>query len=101
MRPMNPVFDETLALGLNACALTLGDLVLVMGKHEVFSAEMQIETRSQPFHAHGAALDVPSGPPLTPRARPKNLPILPNPCLPQREVRHRFFLIFVAANPLP
>ena len=61
---------------------------------------MKIETRSEQLHAHGAAFDVPAGPSLAPRTRPKNLAILRHAGLPEREVAHRFLLVLIAAYAL-
>ena len=44
--------------------LRLGDLVLVMGEHQVDAAGVDVEARPEVAHAHGGALDVPAGPPL-------------------------------------
>src|SRR5207245_6711184 len=43
--------------GVQTCALPI-----LVREHQVLAAEMQIEARSEQFHAHGAALDVPPRP---------------------------------------
>ena len=54
---MHPVAGEGLAGG----ALGLGDLVLVVGEHEVFAAGVEVEGVAEEFGGHGGALDVPAG----------------------------------------
>ena len=44
VRAVHPVFDKFLAVALRAGTFALGDLVLVMGEHQVFAAEVQVET---------------------------------------------------------
>src|SRR4051812_38607474 len=72
VRAVHPMFDEAFSGRLQAGALALGDFVLVMWEDEVFAAEMQVETGSEQFHAHGAALDVPAGATIAPRAGPED-----------------------------
>src|SRR2546427_5230782 len=76
MRAMQPVFHEPFARGLQVGAFALRDLVLVMRENQVFAPEMDVETRPQDFHAHGAALDVPAGPARAPRTWPENVAVL-------------------------
>jgi hypothetical protein len=64
---VQPVADERLAGG----ALGLGDLVLVVREDEVLAAGMDVEGAAERGHAHGGALDVPAGPALAPRRRPR------------------------------
>src|SRR6266850_4490581 len=97
MRAMQPVLDEVTALRLKSGAFTLRNFILMMRKHEVLASHMQVECRSEQFHAHGAALDVPSRPPFTPGGRPEHRAILRHTGLPQREIRNRFLRIIVAA----
>ena len=42
-------------------AFALGDLVLVMGKHQIDAAAMDVEGLAQIFARHGRAFDVPAG----------------------------------------
>src|SRR5687767_11502012 len=101
MRAMDPMLHKWTPRGLQTRAFTLRDFVLVMRKRQVFSAHVQVEARSENFHAHGAALDVPPGPPVAPGARPENLAVLWHPRLPQREIGERFLAIFIGLDPLP
>ena len=75
---MQPVFHEGLAGGTFA----LGYLILVMGESKIFATEVEVEGVAQQFHAHGAALDVPAGPPFAPRAGPEHLAIFGHAGLP-------------------
>src|SRR5579863_10377957 len=67
MRAVQPIFYEGLAGG----AFALGDFILVMREDQILAAQMQIETRPEKFHAHGAALDMPAGAALAKGAGPK------------------------------
>src|SRR5436190_6069781 len=100
MRAMQPVFYEPPALRLNAGAFALRDFILVMRKHQVFTAQMEIETGSEQFHAHGAALDMPAGPAFAPGTGPEHRAVFWSACLPEREIRHGFLLVFITAHPL-
>src|SRR2546427_9037949 len=100
MRAMQPVLHEPFARGLQARAFALRNLVLVMRKNQVFAPEMDVETRPQDFHAHGAALDVPTGPALAPRTWPENLAVLRQARFPKREVGERFLRVFITAHAL-
>ena len=51
----------------------LRDLVLVVGKHQVGAAAVDVETLAQQCPRHRRALDVPAGPPPAPRAFPAGL----------------------------
>src|SRR5260370_34680100 len=62
---------------------------------------MQIEAGAKQLHAHGAALDVPAGPPFSPRGGTKALSVLGRSRLPQREISHGFLLILIATDPFP
>src|SRR5437879_5532443 len=61
MGRVEPIFDEALAGRLHGRAFALRDLILMMWKGQVLTAEMQIETWPKNLHAHGTALDVPAG----------------------------------------
>jgi len=85
---VQPVFDERLA----GSGLGLGDLVLVVGKHKILSAAMDVDGFAEETHAHGGALDVPAGATLAPRRVPGRLARL---CLlPEYEV-HGMSLPFI------
>ncbi len=47
-------------------AFALGDLVFVMGKHQIDAAAMDVERLAQIFLRHGRAFDVPAGPAAAP-----------------------------------
>src|SRR5260370_18825860 len=98
MRAVQPMFDKSLSCLLDPRSFALRDFVLMMREHQVFTPQMEIEDRAEELHAHGAALDVPSGPPFSPRGRPKDLAVLGHPRLPQCEISHRLLLIFIAAD---
>src|SRR5208283_2923958 len=95
MRPVQPMPDER----LSGRTFALRNFVLVMRENQVLAAEVQIKTRSENFHAHGAALDVPAGPAFTPRTSPENVAILRRARLPKCEVGHRLLGVFVALDP--
>ena len=69
--------------------LGLGQLVFVVGENEVFTAAVNVDSLSEIFDRHRAALDVPAGSALSPRAIPGRLSRLLR--LPQREVEHILF----------
>ncbi len=54
---VHPVARE----GDSGGALGLGDLVFVVGEHEVFAAGVEVEGGAEEFGGHGGALDVPAG----------------------------------------
>ena len=54
---VHPVAGEGLAGG----GLGLGDLILVMRKHEVFAAGVEVEAVAEELGGHGGALDMPAG----------------------------------------
>ena len=89
-----PVVQPVPGKGANASeGLRLGDLVLMVGEDEVLPAAVNIDSLAQVFQGHGAALDVPAGPPWAPGAFPLRLAGLGR--LPKGEV-HRM-LLFVPA----
>src|SRR5687768_13378562 len=92
---MDPVLHKRPACRLQACALALRDLVLMMRKGQVLAPHVQIETRPENLHAHRAALDVPSRTAFSPWTRPKYITILRHPRLPQREIRERLFVVLI------
>src|ERR1022692_2239174 len=96
---MQPVFDETLAGGLNARAFALRDFILVMREHQILAAEMQIKARTENLHAHGAALDVPAGTTFAPRTGPENVAVVRRALLPEREVGERVLGVFIGLDP--
>ncbi len=98
VRAVHPVLDELVSVALQAGAFALGDLVLVMGEHQVLAAEVEVEIWPEQLHAHCAALDVPAGPALAPRAVPKHLAVLRHAGLPEGEVGDRFLFVLVAAD---
>ena len=74
---VDPLLDVVVRLGLR-------ELVLVVREVEVDAAAVDVNSLAQDVGAHGAALDVPPGPTLAPRARPSRLPGLGS--LPQHKV---------------
>src|SRR6185436_5728090 len=98
MRTMEPVFHEPAPGGLDTRAFALCDFIFVMRKHQILTAQVKIESRSQQLHAHGAALDVPSRPALTPWAWPEDLSVLGDTRLPQGKISHGFLVVFVVAD---
>ncbi len=85
-------------LPLRMGALRLRDLVLVVRKHQVIPAAVNIERLPQQRIRHGRALDMPPRPPLAPRALPPRLTRLRR--LPEHEV-HRVFLVGRHFDPRP
>src|SRR5690242_21943003 len=98
---MHPMLHEALPLWLHARSFALGDFILVMRKHQILAAEMQVEARSEQFHAHGAALDVPAGTAFAPRARPEHVAIFRDTRFPEGKIGDGLSFIFVAAHALP
>ena len=70
---------------LAAGGLGLGDLVLVVGEHQVRAAAVDLEVGAEDLLGHRRALDVPAGPALAPRRGPRGVLAL-LVLLPQREV---------------
>ena len=86
------VVHPVLGKGLAGRALGLGDLVFVVGEHQVLAAAVDVDGLAQVLHTHGGALDVPAGAALAERRLPVGLAGLSG--LPQREV-HRMLLVLV------
>ena len=59
---VQPVFRQRLAVG----RFGLGQLIFMMGEHEVHAAAVDIEGFAEVFLAHRRAFDMPAGPPLPP-----------------------------------
>ena len=95
---MHPVADERLLPV--AGTLALGNLGLVVGKNVVHAAAMDVDGLAEHPCRHGAALDVPAGTTLSPRALPTNGSIFSDPCLPEGKVGDGFLVVLVAGNPL-
>ena len=68
----------------------LRDLVLVVGKHQVVAAAVDVERRAQDLARHGRALDVPAGAAAAPGAVPAGLVV--GGGLPEDEI-HRIALV--------
>ena len=100
MRAVKPVFHKPMAGFLQPCAFALGDFVLVMRENQVLAAHVDVETGSKYLGAHGAALDVPTGSALAPRAGPKDIAILGHSGFPEGKVRNRLLGILVIAHSL-
>ena len=66
---MHPVPAEGAAVG----ALALGDLILMMGEDQILTAGVQVDGFAKVLAGHGAALDMPAGAAVTPRALPVGL----------------------------
>ena len=60
---VHPVFGEWLCRWPIS---DLGQLVFVMGEHQVHAAAVDVEGLAEVFHAHGRAFDMPAGPALAP-----------------------------------
>lgn len=85
---VQPVFDELRVVR----AFGLRYLVLVVWEDEVAAAAVDVDGLAEVFRRHGAALDVPAGAALAPRALPERLAWFRG--LPEREVE-RALLAFV------
>ena len=79
--------------GLARERFRLRDFVLVMRKHQVFAAGMQIKAFAQVLHRHGGALDVPARTAAPNRCVPGCLAWLGS--FPEREVAGAVLLVFV------
>ncbi|KAL0722594.1 hypothetical protein Bca4012_037193 [Brassica carinata] len=64
MPVMQPVFHAAVLI----CSARLSQLVLVVREYQICTAAVNVELRREMTSAHGAALDVPSWPPSSPRA---------------------------------
>ena len=100
MGAVQPILDKWLARRLRARAFALRDFVLVMGKDQVFAAQVEIEAGAEGFHAHGAAFDVPAGPAFAPRAGPEDRAVVGDARLPEGEIGGGFLGVFIAADAL-
>src|SRR3989338_5258821 len=69
--------------------LRLGDLVFMMGKHQIDPASVEVKGVTEILRAHRRAFDVPAGPPLAPRALPRGLAWFGR--LPQGEIQRVLF----------
>src|SRR5262245_24585375 len=78
--------------------LRLGELAFVMWEDRAKAPAMKIEARTEIFHRHGGALDMPPRPSGSPGALPGWLPFAGS--LPQREVE-RAFLVLANLDPRP
>src|SRR6185295_10232580 len=88
-------------VSLDPSALALSDFVFVMREGQILAAQVQIETRPQHFHAHGAALDVPARPSFSPGTGPEDRAILGHARFPQSKIRDGFFAVLIALHALP
>src|SRR5215472_5182791 len=81
--------------------LRLRDLVLVMRKHQVDAAGMNVQRVPEISLAHRRALDVPARPAAPKRCVPGSTDLLITPMrvLPQGEVADRLFVVLVGGNP--
>ncbi len=93
---MEPHARELLVVG----GLGLSNLVLVMRKHQVDPARMDVDRLAKVALAHRRALDVPAGPALAERRIPRGskLLVLWLRLLPEREVAHRLLVVFVGRH---
>src|SRR5665213_421465 len=81
----HPVVHPQLRQLLPARRAGLGGLVLVVGKHQIRAAAVDVEADAEQTLGHRRALDVPARAPLPPGSIPPGvLALLPS--LPQREV---------------
>ena len=67
-----------------ACGARLREFVFVVREHQILTTTVNIDSRSQHFFNHGAALDVPPRTTLAPRTRPRRFSGFRG--LPQREI---------------
>ncbi len=79
--------------GLAGQRLALRDLVLVVRKHQILAARVQIEGLAQILHRHRRALDVPARTPRPNLGLPALLALFRS--LPQRKVAGVVLLVFV------
>src|ERR1051325_10722748 len=70
----------------------------MVGKDQVFPADVQIETGPQNFHAHRAALNVPPWTTFAPWAGPEDRAILGDASLPKSEICDGFLCVFIRAD---
>src|SRR5258706_346343 len=82
---MHPDLDEWALAGR---VLALGDLAGMVREDEIRPAPMDVDRRPEIANRHRATLDVPAGPPRSPRTRPRRLAGLLR--LPEHEVQWIF-----------
>jgi hypothetical protein len=86
---VHPVAGEGLAGG----GFRLRDFVFVMGEHEVFAAEVEVEAVAEKFARHSRALDMPAGATGTDGRLPEIFVGLGS--FPEGEVAGAVFVVFV------
>ena len=95
---MNPILHERPTGLLQPCPFTLGDLVFVMGKRQIFATQVNIKTGAENRHTHGRTLDVPTRATFAPRTVPEDSPIARNTGLPQRKIGQVVLIVRVARD---
>ncbi len=86
---MNPVAHKRLAVR----RLALRDFVFMVRENKVNAAGMDIDSAAEYFAHHRRAFYVPAGPPPAERRFPERFAVFRG--LPQREIAHVVFLVFV------
>ncbi len=86
---MEPVAREGLAGG----GFALRNLVLVMGKHQVFAAGVEVEAFAEILHGHGGALQMPAGTAAPDGSVPAGFSC--RSCFPEGEVAGGVTLVFI------
>src|SRR5690606_31349312 len=61
--------------GLAGARFRLSQFVLMMRKHQVEAAAVDIERLTEVLHAHGGTFNMPAGPPRSPGTVPRRLPL--------------------------
>src|SRR5262245_55635745 len=87
---MEPVLNEFLSRRLDGCAFALRNFILMVWKHQIFPADVNIKARPEEFHAHRAALDVPTGPAFAPGTGPKDGTVFGHTLFPERKIGNGF-----------
>src|SRR4029079_19175815 len=101
---VQPVAGKEIMAGVRAA---LGDLILVMGKDEIYSSGVDIQHVGVPMpvqepEGHGRALEMPAGPPSAKWSIPgrTHLLVLRLDCLPECKVPGVLLGVLIAADPL-
>ena len=95
MLEVKPVAHELTA----CCPLALRDLIFMMRKHEIDSAQMQIESLAEVLHRHRRTFDMPTGTAAADACFPGGF-VLFRGGFPEGEVPRIFLIVFVSIDAL-
>ena len=95
VRDVEPQAREAAAAG----AAGLGHFVFMVGEYQIHAAGVEIKVIAEVFMDHGGAFQVPAGAAFSPGRGPEVVSVFRPAALPQHEVCHGVFFIFVCVGP--